>query len=408
MMGLAVVSKAITPVLGTSRSRFEDLTMPPRFALSALATLLFISGLPHSLAGQAVCSRQALAKPPRWISTLELNSRANEVLVADPKGSELLAYDLKNWSAKTISIPVGLPPSSITKIEGGFLIKDRDDGAILNAEGKAAGALNLRQTKSGGGTGLGSLYSNWVTRGSRFVGFGSVPRADLANSQYDPSRGFQLGFVTGRVSADLGQFRDVELLEATENTDLYLLGFPYFAANDDGLFFVRMTTDEPAAIMRVKEGATTEIEELSAFPSEFRTVPKLGPNQGPSSTAARFAQVEQKKMVVGLFGQGKFLYLLAREPDGGDGQQWLIYKISPKESKPLGVVRLPTTANHLSVIPGADYWYVFERGVVRGWGDQDIKTVVKIPTAWIASPMTSPLRDLRVVPCKERAVSTEH
>lgn len=360
-----------------------------RYASLAPAAFGLLALIQPPLNAQSSCTREALSKPPHWISTLERSS--DEILLTDPKSSELLAFNVNSGTMNKVSVPAGIPPSSITKIEGGFLIKDRDNGVILGSGAKAGSALSLGTTKGGGRTGLSSLYSNWVTRGSTFIGFGSVARAELANSQYDASRGFELGFVKGRVSAALGQFQEVELLEATEDNDLYLLGFPYFAANDDGLFFVRMVGDR-AALMRVREGTTPALEELSAFPEDFRTVPKLGPNLGPSTTAPRFAQIEKQTMIVGLFGQGKFLYLLAREPDAGQGQQWFLFQINPAEPKPRGRVRLPTTANHLSVAVGPDYWYLFERGGVRGWGDQDIKTVVRVPTAWITVPTTSPLR----------------
>ena len=102
-------------------------------------------------------------------------------------------------------------------------------------------------------------------------------------------------------------------------------------------------------------------------------------------------------MAAGLFGQGKYLYLLARQPDklmdpSGKTPAWFLYKISPSNPEHLGVVRLPTSAKYLSIVVGTDFWYLFERGSVRAWGDQDIKAVVKVPTKWITSPETSRLK----------------
>lgn len=72
-------------------------------------------------------------------------------------------------------------------------------------------------------------------------------------------------------------------------------------------------------------------------------------------------------MAVGLFGQGKYLYLLGRRFNG-ETTEWSLSQIDPKDpdSRHIRQVRLPTAAHHLSVVPGRDYWYFFERGEVKG------------------------------------------
>jgi hypothetical protein len=338
------------------------------------------------------CATFDLDPKPKWISTVERNPASGELLIADPKNRSLLAYDTKVNKMSEVRLSGEIPPASVTKVQGGFLIKYRDDASIIGLDKKPIMTVNLRNTKAGGPTGLGSLYSNWITRGSTFVGYGSVVRADLTTQEYNPARGFQLGFVRGTVTASSGQFRNIELLEPTEDNNFYSLGFPYFAANDDGIFYVRMAGDQ-SSIVRVNENAVGDAarEPIRAFPEGFRTIHKLKTeNVGPSSTAARYAEIEKSTMVVGLFGQGKFIYALTRRPDG-EKTEWSLFQIDPKNPKTTGEVRLPTTAHHLSVVPGPDYWYLFERGEVKGWGDQRIDTLVRIPRAWIAEPAASPL-----------------
>jgi len=360
-----------------------------RFATSAFLALL--AATPPLLAREQ-CATLNLETHPKWISTVELNPASGELLISDPKNRSLLAFDTKTNRMSEVKLESDIPPASITKIQGGFLVKYRDNASILGLDKKPIMTTNLRNTKAGGPTGLGSLYSNWTTKGSTFLGYGSVVRADLTSQEYNPSRGFQLGFLRGTVTASSGQFRDVELLEPTEENSLYVFGFPLFAANDDGMFYVRMIGEE-ASIVRVKDNATGEraLERLSAFPEQYSKVPKLKTeNVGPSSTAARYAEIEKSTMAVGLFGQGKFLYLLTRRPEAG-ATEWSLFQIDPKKPKAIGEVRLPTSAHHLSVVPGPDYWYLIERGEVKGWGDQQIDTVVRIPRVWITEPATSPL-----------------
>jgi len=218
-------------------------------------------------------------------------------------------------------------------------------------------------------------------------------RRNLTAQDHDPARGFQLGFIRGTVTASSGQFTGLELLEATDDNDFYLFGFPYFAANDDGLFYVRMVGGQASIVPARRSAAGSAPEPLKAFPEQFRAVSKLKTeNTGPASTAARYAEIEKRTMAVGLFGEGKYLYLLGRRFNG-ETTEWSLFQIDPKDpdSRHIREVRLPTVAHHLSVAPGKDYWYFFERGEVRSWGDQEIATVVKIPAGWITSPMESPI-----------------
>ena len=358
-----------------------------------VALYLFVAFLATPIVAADKCVTVGLDIKPKWISTIELDPTTRELLISDPKSESLLAFNTANNKISRVELHSEIPPASITKVQGGFLLKYRDDASIIGMDRKPVMTTNLRNTKAGGSTGLGSLYSNWITKGATFAGYGSVVRADLTTQEYNPSRGFQLGFIRGTVTASSGQFRDLELLEATEANDFYLFGFPYFAANDDGLFYVRMVGDQ-ASIVPAKRGTSGAAPEpLKAFPEKFRAISKLKTeNTGPASTASRYAEIEKRTMAVGLFGEGKYLYLLGRRFTG-EGTEWSLSQIDPKDpdSRHIHEVRLPTTAHHLSVVPGGDYWYFFERGEVRGWGEQEIATVVKIPAAWITNPVESPI-----------------
>jgi len=355
-----------------------------------LAVFSVLALCPYCAKALENCVEQTLPRQPKWISSVEFNSENNQILIADPKSKELFTLDIKSGKMGEVKIPGGLAPSSITKIQGGFLVKDRDDAAILNSNYKMTKEkINL---KSGGGAALGSLYSNWIASGSTFVGFGSVVNFNPGSTKYPPSRRFELGFIEGQVSAETGEFRNIQLLEATEENDPYLLGLPYFSATSDGLFFVKMTSPR-ASIVRVQNTALgrATLTEIPAFPEDFRNIPDLTTkSSGPVSVAERFEKIEESRMVAGIFGQGKFLYLLTRQPDPeGNGTEWLLHKIDPNESRPLDAVRLPTHASHLSVVAGTDYWHLFERGHVRAWGEQDIERVIHVPTAWITFPERS-------------------
>ena len=198
---------------------------------------------------------------------------------------------------------------------------------------------------------------------------------------------------TGEISAASGEFSNIVLLESTEENDLYLLGTPYFTANDLGFFFVKMG-QETASLVRVvtlPKGGWS-LQELPVFPRDFRKVPNLKADSGEldDSVAGRFRSIERSRMVAGLFGQGTMLYVLTRSWTA-TGTEWLLHQVDPTRGELGSVLRLPTKAPHLSVAVGTDSWLLFERGSVRAWGDQDIKSVVKVPVSWIAAEGTSPL-----------------
>jgi hypothetical protein len=361
--------------------------------LITFATLAMVLSSARSMPPQGNCSIGKLAIPPQWISTVELNTQTKELLIVDPKGHELLTFDVQD--GKMAKVPLSNPPESVNKIQGGFLIRSGDDATVFGAAKRLANnkGLGARVIKGDGSSHLATLYANWVTKDSTFIGFGALDQANLAAS-YDPSRGFELGFLRGKINAASGQFSDIELLDPTEDNDWYLIGFPYFAATSDGLFYIRMT-GHAASLVRVKTAGHGKdaLQLLSLpIPGRFLEVPHLKTrNTGPSSTEARFKEIEQSRMISGLFGQGNMLYVLAREPNSTGGTQWLLFQVDPDKGKLLGEVRLPTTSPHLVVVPGLDYWYLIERGTVRGWGLQVNDTVVRVPVDWITNPITSRL-----------------
>lgn len=364
--------------------------------------LLWLLAIPGFAAD--VCRSEPLQIQPKWISTLEFDSAANRILMADPKERELLAFRVGTRDMVKVPVPEEVAPGLISKIQGGFWVQSDTSAAILGAGPNASKPkiVSLQEAKKGSRITLDSLYSNWVTRGPAFIGFGSVSGAssDISRSPFPVSRRFQLGFVTGKVRSTKGRFENVGLLEATERNLFYLAGLQYFAANDIGLFYVRMVENR-ASIMRVRNSGRPQ--EVAAFPSDYRAVPRLNMTGSESDTAkAIYGSIEASTMAYGLFGQGKFLYLLTRQPNlYGLGTQWLLHKIDPIESRLLGAVRVPTTVNHLSVAVGPHEWYFIERGEVRDWADQDIKAVIRVPRSWIETPDTSPLDNTepRVTQC---------
>lgn len=363
--------------------------MNERLNAAGFSAILLLSLWTLPARATEVCRRETLQIAPKWISTLEFDRSVNQILVADPKERQLLSVNVKNWNVRPVRVE-GVSPALVTRIAGGYWVQSETNAAIMGP-GIKSRVVALEDARTGAGTTLRTLYANWVTRGYTFLGFGSVSGAgvDLQQSPQSPARRFQLGFVRGSVRVGTGRFENVEVIEPSDRNAYYVTGLQYFAANNTGLFYVRMDEEAGASILRV--GESGKPQEISAFPAEFRKVQSL--EKDGESVEAIYATIESRSMAYGLFGQGDFLYLLTRQPhsDGGGGTEWLLHKIDPVAQKLMGKVRLPTRASHLSVAVGTQEWYFIERGTVRGWGDQDIKTAIRVPRSWIDSPADSPI-----------------
>lgn len=340
------------------------------------------------------CSRVSLGgEAPGWISSAVWADSRSRVLVVDPSNRSLLLY-----GADGVAERLGDPrpdkagafrPSRVSNAGDGFLLKLTGSQVVrLSADLRQETALDLRQGPAGEPSGIGSLYE-WVVVGDRLVGYGSVrgASADVVRDP-NPTRPFQLGFLTAELGRQPARAR---LLLPLEEDDYYVLGHPYVTANDLGPFVLAM--GRHPRIYRVSLEGDGQVHPLRAMPADVREVAELGmESTGPESSQALFARVESLRMPVGLYGQGEMLYLLTRKPDTAqEGIAWFLHQIDPARDEVVGGVRLPTSAHHLTVVPGPGSWFVFEKGPVEAWGEQEIASMLVIPRAWIDQPADSPL-----------------
>jgi hypothetical protein len=125
------------------------------------------------------------------------------------------------------------------------------------------------------------------------------------------------------------------------------------------------------------------VRPLSAFPEGFEAYPALQISADLRRVPALFETVERCHMAAGLYGWNGRLFVLARRPGAAsDETVWSLTRIDPQRDEVVGTLELPTAAAHLTVIPGPRHWAILEKGPVRGFGQQDISTLLLIPNAW--------------------------
>jgi hypothetical protein len=163
--------------------------------------------------------------------------------------------------------------------------------------------------------------------------------------------------------------------------DLYRLSSPYLASVGGRTYFLDLS--EPASLDVLPTGEEPK-RYLTMLPSSSRSarISRRANLTEPEATTALYRAVEESSLPAGLYGFRDSLYLLTRRPQDGK-TDWTLAQLDPGSGKELRSVSLPTSAAHLTVVPGERYWALVEKGPVESWGKQAIETVVFVPTAWI-------------------------
>jgi hypothetical protein len=349
----------------------------PRLAHHCAIALMLLSPCSLMAADQqaASCYRLDLQDPPSWITSGATWDRENErLLMVDPVRDRIVSYNLLGEQDTISNLTPGIRPVKIARSNDGFLL-ELADGSMLSLDRRLAVTDRNLAAKLSPSTKT-SLYQWAAGASGRFVAFAAMVHDETV----------QYGFFRAQGNSGL-QF----LLPADEHQkDFFLLGYPYIANNGDETFFLSMA--KHPAIYRVSDGKAEKLQ--NALPRKYATRPDFSTPlmTGPSSAVARYAELETLSIPAGLYAQNGYLYLLTREPAVEGKTTWWLYQIDPAGAgSVLGRVRLPTSANHLTVIPTPDRGWMFtERGKVeldpsRQHQKQKVGPVVVISNAAIRS-----------------------
>ena len=136
------------------------------------------------------------------------------------------------------------------------------------------------------------------------------------------------------------------------------LGLPYITSiGSDG--YVLLFNQEPG-IYRIRQGATSP-EKLDGYPSDLLVAPTLPDFSGPEDFASVAVEMERSTMPYGLFSWEDSLFVLRHVVDRGE-RLWMLDKVDSATGEILGTVRVASSAKHLLLIPGPQFWAVVEKG----------------------------------------------
>jgi len=354
----------------TALSRSEPFNAKARVVvcLVAMATILWIGGVrADTEGGNGKCYKAWLAEKPRWVASLLARQESPPLILVDPVQNKLLGYrqDGSSEILPTASIrdEMGFLPTAVGRSDGGDILLELADGTVvqLNRNFGITRVILSLQARSSRGLRVGSLYQ-WKLAGNYMVAYGA-----LLDERDNIIRGFFRIPITGSSQAP-------ELLMPLADSDFYLVGNSYIATIGATAYYVAM--EKSPAIFRVYSGQNPE--RLLSFPEEFRLRPDFKTDMtGPRSAAQHFSELEKFAVASGLYSQGEFLYLLTRRPNLGR-TEWSLYKIDPLRDRVVSKVKLPTSANHLSVASSESKWFFIQKGPVQDRQRQDIDSMIVI------------------------------
>jgi hypothetical protein len=358
-----------------------SMTGPPVGAVAASLA----SASPAPLSDDS-CSRVSLSSQIHWISSATWLESTNDLLVVDPIFNRLLRVSRGGIVSSENGAGIAMGPRlpvHIESLNASYLLSFVDssvtvfDSFFKNVQGGGS----LTRSFDGTPNQLGTL-SDWAASAGDLIGYGSYHSSG--------SDAVALGFVAGRTRTVPFSVSGVQVLLPFSYQQYYLLGHHYVTSNSSGLFFLAMNNK---AKLFWYSPSQKKLTILSSFPVAYETIPELRTElSGPRDAQARFAEIETLRIPVGIYAQGDFIYILTREPRGTTRDtKWLLHKIDPAKNQFLGSVQLPTSANHLSVVPSPRHWYFFEKGRVEPTAGQSIPSLLAIPTKWLTDPRSSPL-----------------
>ncbi len=326
------------------------------------------------------CTRAELRPVSGWLSSGAFRT-PSELLVVDARSRKLLSYRDDGTGFEPMPFSKALEEQSPVRIsaQGTRLLVEMKGTrlAVFDHQYLLVGPPNyLRAKRFRQGARIDKL-SLWGVAGTEIVAY-----ADVIEPGPVPNL-WRSGFI--RFSAigptDL-QFLAIPQAEPAEI--FYRIGYPFITSLDDTAFILLVNSE--ARVLRNSKGSA-ELEAMNALddlypPSRWNTL--LPVFERAEDFPALMRAVERSSMPAGIYGWRDYLYVLSRAPNG-NGTRWTLSKIDPRADRLVSTVTLPAQANHLTVVPGPEKWAFIEKGPVRGYLDQEARSILWVPSAQIES-----------------------
>ena len=339
------------------------------FAILALCTATVAGAFQSALAvPAAVCRYEAAVGLPSWITTGIWNN--GKLLVVDVVNRKLVQIS-RRGVPEELRTALGelLAGTGMTRIWPGLQGKDGQPqpivefagGKLLSLDRSLAPRRKIEMSTTELRSGDRQLTNliDWVLSGD---GKDVIGYADLTGPVQEGRYRWKNAFV--RFNLDRPDSFSI----------IHERLFPDDARMGMNLPYPLMTSIGSTAYVALIDGQMrlwrfgpqdTELQPLPmrAFPAHLqgKLAPMLPNSMVWEDAPAIMETVAQSEMPAGLYAWENSLYLLSRRLEKNQ-RQWFLSKIDPVEEELLWTVRVPSSAHHLTVIPGPEEWAFLEKG----------------------------------------------
>ncbi len=256
----------------------------------------------------------------------------------------------------------------IQRIEDGYLVQVSGTGFVrLAGDFRRTKKIDLEKPARVGAQGRIRWVFSWAPLGEKaLLAYGEVET---------DRRGRRIrGFVWVPLDDPSG-FKILHQVTDSSAWIYYRVGYPYVASAAGRGYFVDMAP-RPARLYEVdREGTTKEVKLKDAGELDHRGTVSEG--EGPDRARTLFARLQAAAMPAGIYGSGRDLFLLRREPEAG-ASRWTLERLDRGAGAFLAGREVKSRAAHLTVIPGTTFAFL-EKGPVQGVGEQEITGALLLP-----------------------------
>lgn len=368
--------------------------MNPKLIFRLAKALCLTTLLALPLHAQNLCRQVEFSTDPAWTISGAWTKDGSSLLVVDALDSKVLRYSaegklLEALTKETSGFPKDFHPSSIQATDTGFLLLSETARILtLGDDLSYKGEVNLLDTAKGRQGHLSSVFDWAAVSGDEIAAFSDIK---LANGEW------KTAFTRVPLKNPAG-FKVLGSFGVDEpGRNFYLFGHPYIATLGNKIYAVAM--GGTPGIVEISGGEKAARSLRDAMPQQAR--PSLPPKKGFETVRSLFQTIEGSTIPVGLVGWREHLYLLARRPSPrNEGTAWSLSKIEPASGKVVYTAEIPSSARHLTMVPGPNDWAFIEKGEVKGLGQQEIASMRLVSSQIIENPSPNDAKgeDLRL--CK--------
>ncbi|MCP4548462.1 MAG: hypothetical protein GY835_18550 [bacterium] len=321
---------------------------------------------------------------PAWTFSASWTLDQEMLIVADLGFNTLRFYDKEGRFLNDIKKLPGIEgdfyPSAIRTHGDSYLLQNSNDHFLMLdkdfhviSQVRLIGKGNDKLT-------IGSIF-DWTALGNSLLFFGDLKRVDGNN---------RISWSSAFIRLPLDEPSAFVILESmpydVPERNNYLLGKPYLTTVGDTGYFLDLRSRGiyQEDLLAEKSQARRRINEDARFDALLAQRPELPEKIGPQHARVVFKASGEVTHISGLYELRNSLYMLIRfANETSKDRKWVLSEIDTQSGMITRSLALPTKASHLLVVPGESLCALIQKGPAVDLGEQEISSMVLIPTKLI-------------------------